>query len=80
MPWHAADDLRDDMIFEAWYLMELRSGTQHKRTLQAAIDGLEDTKWTLTPDDDANRGPRLWENPIPVASGKTQNHVNTIAA
>ena len=68
------------MIFEAWYLMELRSGTQHKRTLQAAIDGLEDTKWTLTPDDDANRGPRLWENPIPVASGKTQSHVNTTAA
>jgi hypothetical protein len=61
MPWHLADDLREDMLFEAWYLMRLCTGTKFKRTQQPTHDGPEDDKWKLTPTEERNRGPRLWE-------------------
>ena len=44
MPWHLADDLREDMIFEALHLMRLRTGIQFKRTQQPTHDGPEDEK------------------------------------
>ena len=49
------------MLFEAWYLMRLRTSIQFKRTQQPTHDGLEDDKWKLTPTEEQNRGPRLWE-------------------
>lgn len=48
MPHHLEDVLREDMVYEAWYIMRLQTGMEFSRTKQQTYDGLEDEKWELT--------------------------------